>query len=259
MYSQKLKRENGFAHIAAIVFIILLLIIGAIGLKVHSEVQQSSRPASSTNDKLDAKNKELAAPTTAKPSTTAAPTPPVPLPPPTPKAVSPPKAKAIPKPPAPPPAPAFTTTIQIKGDASCQSSTLAALKLLSEKAPAHYATATTYISIIECASQGSGVYAYENPPRYLVGDATRSAGTVWYAGTIAHDAGHSKLYHDYLSAHPNQAVPDDIWTGQNAEVSCLNAQYDALGKIGGTQYQLDYVANVINTQYYNVPYSQRWW
>jgi hypothetical protein len=143
MYSQKLKRENGFAHIAAIVFIILLLIIGAIGLKVHSEVQQSSRPASSTNDKLDAKIKELAAPTTAKPSTTAAPTPPVPLPPPTPKAVSPPKAKAIPKPPAPPPAPAFTTT--------------------------------------------------------------------------------------------------------------------TLGKIGGTQYQLDYVANVINTQYYNVPYSQRWW
>jgi hypothetical protein len=157
------------------------------------------------------------------------------------------------------PAAPFTTPIQIRGDAACQSDTLAALQLLSAKAPTHYATITQYIGIIECASQGSGIYAYDNPPLYLVGDATRNAGTVWYAGTIAHDAGHSKLYHDYLSAHPGQPVPDDVWTGKSAEITCLAAQYDALSKIGGTQSQLSYVQNVINTQYYNIPYAQRWW
>lgn len=154
---------------------------------------------------------------------------------------------------------AFTTQIQIKGNSSCKSDTLSALRLLHDKAVMHYSVVTKYISIIECVSKGSGMYAYENPPRYVVGDATRNAGTIWYAGTIAHDAGHSKLYHDYLTSHPGQAVPDDIWKGKNAEVSCLDAQYDALSKIGATQSELNYVKNIITSQYYNIPYSERWW
>jgi hypothetical protein len=167
-------------------------------------------------------------------------------------------AATAPKKTARPPA-TFTTSITIRGDAACQATTLSALKLLHDQAPTHYATVTTYMGIIECLPQGSGMYAYENPPRYVVGDATRNAGTVWYAGTIAHDAGHSKLYHDYLSAHPGQAVPNDVWTGQSAEAACLDAQYDALSKIGATQSQLDYIKSVINTQYWNIPYAQRWW
>lgn len=176
-------------------------------------------------------------------------------------AVTQPRIKPVSTAPAMPAAPlaAFTTPVQIRGDAGCQSSTIEALKLLSHKAPAHYATVTKYVGIIECASQGSGMFAYENPTRYLVGDATRNAGTVWYAGTIAHDAGHSQLYHAYLIANPGSSVPNDVWTGESAEKTCLEAQHDALSKIGGTQYQLDYIRNVINTQYYNVPYDQRWW
>jgi hypothetical protein len=56
-----------------------------------------------------------------------------------------------------PVSPAFSTPIEIRGDATCQTATLGALELLSTKAPAHYATATQYISIIECAPQGSGM------------------------------------------------------------------------------------------------------
>jgi len=149
--------------------------------------------------------------------------------------------------------------IQIVGDAACQTSTQAALRLLGDKAPTHYAIVKAYVGIIECTSQGSGMYAYENPPRYLVGDATINAGTIWYAGTIAHDAGHSKLYNDYKLLHPGKPVPDDVWTGETAEKTCLDAQFDALTKIGGTQYQLDYVKNGINTQYYKIAPSERWW
>ncbi len=183
-----------------------------------------------------------------------------------PVSVNPPVSKdKAPQPTPPSPAPVqkststFTTSITIKGDATCQSQTLEALKLLSTNTPKHYSTITSYISVIECVAQGSGMLAYENPPRYLVGDATRNAGTVWLAGTIAHDAGHSRLYHDYLSAHPGESVPNEIWTGEAAERTCLEAQHDALTKIGGTQTQLDHVMNIINSQYYNVPYDQRWW
>lgn len=153
----------------------------------------------------------------------------------------------------------FHTPIQIKGDAACESSTLDALKLLSNKAPVHYATVIKYIGIIECAPQGSGMFAAEDPPRFLAGDSTRNADTAWYASGIAHEAGHSKLYHDYKDTHPGQLVPPDAWSGESAEKICLDAQYDALAKVGGAQYQLDYVKNVINTKYYEVPYGQRWW
>ncbi len=102
--------------------------------------------------------------------------------------------------------------------------------------------------------------AYENPPRYLVGDLTRRGGTIWYAGTIVHDAGHSKLYHDYLTSHPGEtSVPGDVWTGQAAEATCLAVQHDALAEIGAAQSTLDYVQNVINTNYWDIPYSERWW
>lgn len=136
---------------------------------------------------------------------------------------------------------------------------MVALKLLHDKAPGHYAVVVKYMGIIQCLASGSGMYAYEDPPRYVVGDATRNAGTIWYAGTIVHDAGHSKLYHDYLDANPDQAVPTDVWTGQNAEATCLAAQADALSQIGADQATIDYVNNIINTQYWNIPYSERWW
>lgn len=157
------------------------------------------------------------------------------------------------------PKPAFTTPISIDGDATCQKDTLAALDLLAEKAPSHYATVTKYVGVIKCVTQGSGMEAYLSPPRYLAGEATRNAGTLWYAGTIAHDAGHSKLYNDYLAANPAQPVPADVWTGQNAEAACLNAQYDALQQMNAPQSTLDYVQSSINNGYWNVPYDQRWW
>lgn len=149
--------------------------------------------------------------------------------------------------------------IKINGDQDCLEKTQLALELLRDKAPNHYANIIKYIGIVECADDGSGMFAQENPPRYRVGKATISAGTVWYAGTIAHDANHSRLYHDYLSAHPTQLVPFEIWTGESAEAQCLDVQYDALSKIGAGQSDLDYVKNVRNTKYWEISYEDRWW
>lgn len=240
--------QKGFSHIVLVIVAFGFTVIGLVGYRVYLSTQKTGDkvavlPPVPTKDTP----KTVEQPPHAQPAQPTAP----------PQVVPPPKVTA----PATrqPASAAFVTSVQINGDAACQSSTLDALKLLSSSAPAHYATVTKYVSVIECSSQGSGMYAYENPPRYMVGDATRNAGTVWYAGTIAHDAGHSRLYHDYLSGSPGGSVPDDVWTGKSAERACLEAQYDALSKIGGTQSQLDYVKNVIDTGYYNVPYDQRWW
>lgn len=258
------NHEKGFSHTLIIVAVFSTILISSVGYGVYSTANISGQKntgvsAGKTIDKpqplervtKQTKAEQPSAPASSNSTNTSDQA----------TVVEPPKVPAVPVVPKPAPisTPTFSTTINIIGDLTCQSSTLEALKLLSIKAPTHYSTVTKYISIIECASQGSGMFAYESPPRYLVGDATRNAGTVWYAGTIVHDAGHSKLYNDYLITNSGQSVPNDAWTGEAAERSCLDAQYDVLGKIGGAQYQLDYIQNVINTQYYNVPYDQRWW
>lgn len=149
--------------------------------------------------------------------------------------------------------------IKIIGDDDCVSKTNQALDLLRNKAKSHYDTIVKYVGIIECTESQSGMHVWENPPRYQVGKATINAGIIWYAGTIAHDACHSKQYHDYLLNNPSSSVPSDVYTGRNAEAQCLAVQYDALSKIGATQETLDYITNIINSEYWDVDYGERWW
>jgi hypothetical protein len=85
-----------------------------------------------------------------------------------------------------------------------------------------------------------------------------NAGTLWYAGTIVHDSGHSKLYHDYLTNNPGaNTVPDGVWGGVVGEQKCLDLQYVALQQMGADQATLDYVKSSINSDYWNNP--NRWW
>ncbi len=152
------------------------------------------------------------------------------------------------------------TSLEIKGDEDCLKRTNEALNLIKEKAESHYNEVKKYIGIIECTERQSGMAAYENPPRFQVGRSTYQSDTIWYAGTIVHDAHHSKLYHDYLQNHPSEiTVPYEAWGGRDSEQRCIDVQLDALQKIGADQYILDYVKDSINTEYWNVPYEDRWW
>lgn len=151
--------------------------------------------------------------------------------------------------PAPKPTPpAFSTPITIKGDDACRTDTLKALQAIASFAPGHYSIVTRYISIIECVPSGSAMYAYETPPRYAVGDATRNAGAIWYAGTIVHDANHSRLYHEGKE-----------WTGGNAENICLDAQANALAQMGAGQSTIDYVNGMKGDPYWKTPVEDRYW
>lgn len=138
--------------------------------------------------------------------------------------------------------------IEIRGDETCLSQTNEALALLQSRAETHYNVAMQYIGILECAEQGSGIYVWENPPRYKAGRSTREADSLWYASTFAHEACHAKQYQEGRN-----------YSGREGEAECLNVQADALEKLGASQSTLDYIRNVINTEYWEVPYSERWW
>ncbi len=90
----------------------------------------------------------------------------------------------------------FYNSIQIIGDDECISDTNTALDFLAANTPTHYNATLQYVGIIECVSQGSGIFVWENPPRYTVGDYTRTGTTLWYASTLPHEACHTKQYRE---------------------------------------------------------------
>ena len=164
-----------------------------------------------------------------------------------------------PSPTVPPSPTASPSEITIVGDTDCVSLTREALDLLRESAEDHHDVVVNYVGVIQCAESGSGMYAWEDPPRFQVGRATMEAGAVWYAGSIAHDACHARLYQDYALSHPSSPVPDGVWTGETAEAQCLDVQYEALGQMGASQDTLDYVKAAIDTGYWEVDEGERYW
>lgn len=115
------------------------------------------------------------------------------------------------------------------------------------------------IGVIECVSQGSGMAAYEQPPRFKLGDKTRQSSTTWLAGSIVHDATHSKLYHDYKATHPDVNVDRNAWTGEQAEAKCLEIQMEAMKAIDAPQKEIDAISRGLETKYWEVPLEKRTW
>lgn len=149
--------------------------------------------------------------------------------------------------------------IVVMGDQECQDDTQAALELLSNASHDTYQTVLKYVDIIECTPQGSGMAAYEEKPRFIVGDSTRESGTIWYASTIVHDAIHSKLYQDFKTSNPGQPIPAEAWSGEEAEATCLAAQAQALTDMGAPADTIDYVVNSTETEYWKVDSKDRDW
>jgi len=116
---------------------------------------------------------------------------------------------------------------------------------------------TKYIGIIEFRDNWSAMYPFENPPRFRVGKVTRDAGTIWYAGAIAHDSCHSRQYHDYESIHHGTPVPIEIYTGESSEYECIRYQYGVLEKMGASKKMLDYVANSSSLRHWES--KNVWW
>ena len=121
--------------------------------------------------------------------------------------------------------------IKVIGSQEFLLQTHAALALLEEKDPPAFNKIQTYVGIIE-QGEHSGMWAWETPPRYEVGDAS----------TIAHDATHSELYHRYLESHPGEVVPENAYGGVDNERFCNGYQLEVLKRIGAPQSEIEYMA-----------------
>lgn len=139
-------------------------------------------------------------------------------------------------------------SIQLIGDEACFEQTDQAFDLLKERALEYYNFVNERLGIIECIEQGSGVYTWENPPRFTVGKSTREAGTMWYAGVLVHESEHVELY--------RQGKED---SGKEAEEASVDVQYDALVQLGADQATLDDVKESLQTEWWNMDYEDRWW
>jgi len=141
----------------------------------------------------------------------------------------------------PPPPPVSATgdeTVEIVGSGKFKGQAAKALELLRDKAPGAYRITTEYVKRIEQAER-SGMAARETPPTYRMADKTAFYSVTWCASTIAHDALHSKLYHDYKREHGG-SVPARVWTGVEAEKKCIAHQLAVLQKIGAPFHEVSH-------------------
>lgn len=135
--------------------------------------------------------------------------------------------------------------IDIKGSDRFTHQVYQALDILKKKAPWAYSIVSSYVGRIE-QGERSGMWAYKKPPTFEMGDRTTFYSVTWCAGAIAHDSFHSKLYHDYLKTHPGR-VPDEVWTGVEAEKKCLKHQLDVLKSIQAPKHELSYMYTLDGT------------
>lgn len=139
--------------------------------------------------------------------------------------------------------------IRISGDKEYVTQVKASLELINRSAPEEFANIRRYVGIIE-QNERSGMLAYAEPPKYQMSKVTAFYSLTWCAGTIAHDAHHSKLYHDYKESHGG-LVPDNVWIGKEAEMKCIAYQSMVLQKIDAPQQELIYL-KTLDGSYYDI-------
>ena len=92
----------------------------------------------------------------------------------------------------------------------------------------------------------SGMKAWRKKPTFVVGRRTWQHSVLWYAGAIAHDAYHAKLYLDAKRQHRGMKPDADAWTGVEPEKQCLSFQRQVLERLDADAATLAYVEECFN-------------
>ena len=144
--------------------------------------------------------------------------------------------------------------IEVQGSREFVLRTQQSLQLL--QSTPQFAVVRPYFGAIRQGKR-SGMDVYADPPTYEVGFPTWSHSALWYASTIAHDAYHSKLYHDYKKGHPSGEPPGEVWTGKEAERVCMNFQREVLVELKAGNELILYLDQLIkNPTYQGDPQSE---
>jgi len=135
--------------------------------------------------------------------------------------------------------------IDIDGSFEFKEQVSGALILLRKKSPQEYKVIKNHIGKIEENSR-SGMLPYAQPPTYQMSLKTALYSITWCAGTIAHDAYHSKLYHDYKKKY-GEPIPYDSWAGFESEKKCLEFQIKTLKEINAPMEEINYCLSLDGT------------
>jgi hypothetical protein len=115
--------------------------------------------------------------------------------------------------------------IEVTGNSEFLLRTKEALTLLQPLA--QFALIRAHLAKIRQGKR-SGMKAWLTAPMFTVGKPTWQHSALWYAGAIAHDAYHAKLYFDAKGDHGRTEPEADAWTGAKAERECLAFQQQVL-------------------------------
>src|ERR1043166_7302944 len=155
--------------------------------------------------------------------------------------------------------------IEIQGRRKFLIRTQEALTLLKQSS--QFRLGAGHIAIIR-QGRRSGMKAWLEKPTFVVGTPTWKHSALWYAGAIAHDAFHAKLYTD-AKRHNGTEKPDALaWTGVEAEKQCLNFQRRILTDLNADESTVAYIDECTANPTYQghntgwrgwLDYMRRWW
>jgi hypothetical protein len=155
--------------------------------------------------------------------------------------------------------------IQVIGGAPFRARTLEALELLCPYSC--FEVVQAHVAVIQQGLR-SGMKAWRNPPAFIVGKATWQHSAVWYAGAIAHEAHHSKLYLEAKRTTGEREPDANTWTGAAAEKQSLLFQRQVLIALGATPSTIAYIDDQLKNPTYQgrntglgawLDYVKRWW
>ena len=131
----------------------------------------------------------------------------------------------------------------------------------------HFGVIRANLAVIRQGKR-SGMKAWSPKPMFIVGAATWKHSTLWYAGAIAHDAYHAKLYREAKSGGGGVEPAADSWTGPDAERQCLGFQKQVLAHLGADAQTIAYIERCEAAPTYQgahkgwrscLDYARRWW
>ena len=155
--------------------------------------------------------------------------------------------------------------IEISGGADFRLRTREAVMLLRKLAV--FELIRSHLAVIR-QGRRSGVRAWAQRPVFTVGTPTWNHSVVWYAGAIAHDAFHAKLYRDAKKRNPAAEPSADTWSGKHAERVCLAFQSQVLVALDADEAMIAHVEKQARNPAYQgrnqgwgawLDYRKRWW
>ncbi len=132
--------------------------------------------------------------------------------------------------------------IRIIGTPLFVEKTIAALDLL--RSTRHFGLVAHHISTVrpwKCS--GFDPWAIGGPT-FIVGKKTWQSTPIWYAGAIAHDAYHGKLYLDAKRRNWLRIVWWSDWCGWKREKECCEFQLEVLKELKADNMMIDHLETV---------------